>query len=81
MRRDGQLYQNTLSDAQEWITKYFDQEDPAPAGALKELARLQQIDIAPKLPDISASLNALQTWLKQHQQQQAAAPAAEVPQL
>lgn len=75
LRRDGQLYRNSLGDARQWITKYFDQEAPATAGALKELARLQQIDIAPKLPDISASLNALQSWLKRHRQQQAAEAA------
>lgn len=72
LRRDGKLYQNSLGDAQQWITKYFDQGAPATTGALKELARLQHIDIAPKLPDISESLNALQSWLKQHGQQQAA---------
>jgi len=63
LRRDGQTYQQTLRSAQEWITQYFDNDAPATAGALQELAHLQQTDIAPDLPDISGSLNALQTWL------------------
>ena len=63
LRRDGQTYQQTLRSAQEWITQYFDNDAPATAGALQELAHLQQTDIAPSLPDISGSLNALQTWL------------------
>jgi len=70
LRRDGQTFQQTLSSAQEWITRYFDNDAPATAGALQELAHLQQTDIAPSLPDISGSLNALRTWLngqKAHQ--------------
>jgi uroporphyrin-III C-methyltransferase len=70
LRRDSQIYQQTLRSAQEWISRYFDNDAPATAGALQELAHLQQTDIAPSLPDISGSLNALQTWLngqKAHQ--------------
>ena len=70
LRRDSHTYQQTLRSAQEWITQYFDNDAPATAGALQELSHLQQTDIAPNLPDISGSLNALQTWLngqKAHQ--------------
>jgi uroporphyrin-3 C-methyltransferase len=70
LRRDGQTYQQTLRSAQEWISLYFDNDAPATAGALQELAHLQQTDIAPSLPDISGSLNALRSWLngqKAHQ--------------
>lgn len=63
LRRDSQTYRQTLRSAQEWIALYFDNDAPPTAGALQELARLQQTDIAPSLPDISGSLNALQTWL------------------
>jgi uroporphyrin-III C-methyltransferase len=64
LRRDSQTYQQALRSAQEWITLYFDNSAPATAGALQELAHLQQTDIAPSLPDISGSLNALQAWLR-----------------
>jgi len=70
LRRDGQTYQQTLRDAQDWITRYFDNNAPPTAGALQELAHLQQVDITPKLPDISGSLNALQTWLTEQLAQQ-----------
>ena len=63
LRHDGQTYQQTLRSAREWITLYFDSDAPPTAGALQELARLQQTDIAPSLPDISGSLTALQAWL------------------
>ena len=63
LRRDDQTYKQTLQSVQQWITRYFDNDSPATTGALQELAHLQQIDIAPSLPDISGSLNALRAWL------------------
>jgi uroporphyrin-3 C-methyltransferase len=71
LRHDSQSYQQTLRSAREWITLYFDNTAPAVAGTLKELDRLQQIDITPSLPDISGSLNALRAWQKRQQQQSA----------
>jgi uroporphyrin-3 C-methyltransferase len=65
LRRDRQTYRQTLSSAQQWITQYFDTNAPATSGALQELTHLQATDIAPQLPDISASLTALRTWLKE----------------
>lgn len=65
LRHDASIYQQTLRAAQEWITLYFDSEAPVTVSTLSELARLQGINIAPKLPDISSSLNALQTYLDQ----------------
>ena len=76
LRRDRQTYQQTLVSAQEWITVYFDKAAAPTAGALRELAHLQQTDIAPSLPDISGSLNTLQTWLTEQQSPQAR-PATE----
>lgn len=70
LQRNSQLYQDTLNDAQQWIKRYFDVAAPATAGALDELTRLQQTEITPKLPDISASQNALRDWLKQRRQRQ-----------
>ena len=70
LRRDSQTYQQTLRSAQEWIALYFDNAAASTAGALQELAHLQQTDIAPSLPDISGSLNALQTWLADQQTRQ-----------
>lgn len=69
LRHDGKPYQQALRSAQEWITLYFDNDATATTATLEELARLQRVDIAPSLPDISGSLNALQTWLTQRGQQ------------
>lgn len=80
LRHDGRPYQQALRSAQEWITLYFDNDAPATAATLQELARLQRIDIAPSLPDISGSLNVLQTWLtKRGQQKSHGAPGATPP--
>lgn len=68
LRRDRQTYELSVRQAAGWIGEYFDAQAPAPAAALDELARLQQTDIAPPLPDISASLDRLQAWLKKHKQ-------------
>ena len=77
LRRDSQTYRQTLRSAAEWIALYFDNDAPATAGALQELTSLLQIDIAPSLPDISGSLNALQTLLdRQRQQKISNAPRA-----
>lgn len=77
LRRDSQTYRQTLRSAAEWIALYFDNDAPATAGALQELTSLLQIDIAPSLPDISGSLNALQTLLdRQRQQKTSNAPRA-----
>jgi len=78
--RDGATFQQTLRSAAEWIALYFDSDAPATAGALQQLTNLRQIDIAPSLPDISGSLNALQTWLdRQRQQKNPNAPRATHP--
>lgn len=75
LRRDSRTYQQTLRSSQDWIGRYFDNEAPGTANTLKELARLQQIDIAPILPDISGSSNALHTWLEQQRRQKSSATA------
>ncbi len=69
LRHDRQSYQQALRSAREWIALYFDDTAPAVEATLKELTRLQQIDIAPSLPDISGSLNALRSWLTRQKRQ------------
>jgi len=75
LRRDSQTYRQTLQSAQEWIARYFDNDAAPTAGALQELAHLQQTDIAPALPDISGSLNALQSWLADQQTRREVQPS------
>jgi uroporphyrin-3 C-methyltransferase len=76
LRRDSRSYRDGLRQAREWIGQYFDDQAPAVAATLDELTRLQQVDIAPPLPDISASLDTLEGWLAQRKQEKPAGATA-----
>ncbi|MCG7981965.1 MAG: uroporphyrinogen-III C-methyltransferase [Candidatus Thiodiazotropha lotti] len=65
MGQDASLYQDSLNGALAWLKAYFLMEDPGVSGFKGQLEALVSRDIAPQLPDISASLRALQ---KQRQQ-------------
>ncbi len=60
MGRNQSLYGENLAAAAEWSAAYFDTEDPAVVGFREQLEDLAKREIAPALPDISASLMALQ---------------------
>ncbi|MCG7907783.1 MAG: uroporphyrinogen-III C-methyltransferase [Candidatus Thiodiazotropha taylori] len=65
MGQDASLYQDSLNGALAWLKAYFLVEDPGVSGFKGQLEALVARDIAPQLPDISASLRVLQ---KQRQQ-------------
>ncbi|MCG8037079.1 MAG: uroporphyrinogen-III C-methyltransferase, partial [Candidatus Thiodiazotropha taylori] len=65
MGQDASLYQDSLNGALVWLKEYFLMEDPGVSGFKGQLEALVARDIAPQLPDISASLRVLQ---KQRQQ-------------
>lgn len=54
-REDGAFQAGTHA-AQAWLQDYFDTDDNGVKGAVQQLAGMQKQSIAPKLPDISASL-------------------------
>jgi uroporphyrin-III C-methyltransferase len=58
-RHDDEAYRNAIAKARLWLAESFDLSDPAAQAALKELQALEPIQIAPPLPDISASSAAL----------------------
>ncbi|MCU7795925.1 MAG: uroporphyrinogen-III C-methyltransferase [Candidatus Thiodiazotropha sp. (ex Myrtea spinifera)] len=60
MGRNQALYADNLQSAAEWIGIYFESSDPAVVGFREQLEGLSKQEIAPVLPDISASLRALQ---------------------
>ncbi|MCU7810249.1 MAG: uroporphyrinogen-III C-methyltransferase [Candidatus Thiodiazotropha sp. (ex Notomyrtea botanica)] len=60
MGRNQALYADNLQSAAEWIGIYFESGDPAVVGFHEQLEGLSKQEIAPVLPDISASLRALQ---------------------
>lgn len=55
------LYQDNLTTAADWVGTYFKSEAPGVIGFRQQLEALSQREVAPPLPDISASLRALQT--------------------
>ena len=67
LRRNGKVFQNSVRSAHAWIKRYFDTQAGATAHALDTLARLGTTEIAPKLPAVSGSLEALQEWSKRKQ--------------
>jgi uroporphyrin-3 C-methyltransferase len=55
----GQIYQDTLEEAQRWLRTYFDTNDAAVDAALSQSAELLAVTVEPVLPDISGSLRQL----------------------
>jgi uroporphyrin-3 C-methyltransferase len=60
MGQDMTLYRDSLNGALTWVDEYFRTDDSAVAGFKGQLEALVARDIAPQLPDISASLRVLQ---------------------
>lgn len=65
VRRDDKVFHDQLRRAQEWITRYYDEGAPATRTVLQDLARMREAQLASGLPDISASLQALNDWQAQ----------------
>lgn len=62
LRRDTKALHTSLSTARDWLARYFEQ-DAATKAAQDAIAQLEKMELAPPLPDISPSLNALHAWL------------------
>ena len=54
------LYADNLTAAADWVGTYFKSDDPVVNGFRQQITALAERDVAPPLPDISASLRALQ---------------------
>ncbi|MDE2235294.1 MAG: uroporphyrinogen-III C-methyltransferase [Gammaproteobacteria bacterium] len=59
LERDNDAFQNSAKLAFQWLQDYFDTRDSGVKAAIQSLAKMQQQQINPKLPDISASLRLL----------------------
>jgi len=71
LNEETELFQKNLAVIDQWIRKYFDDQDPSVSSFLQTVDGLKQTELHPALPDISNSLRDLRTWL--NQQKQAAA--------
>jgi len=70
LRTDQTQYHSALQTAQQWLERYFDRQN---AGVQQLLGRLQElvaVDIAPVMPDVSASLRLLRQQMQLSEQQQ-----------
>ncbi len=63
LRADNTSYHENLKLANEWITQFYDLENTEGSSMLTALDELQQATIDAELPDISASLSALQKYI------------------
>ncbi len=60
MSTDTALYQRSLAEGLDWLRQYAVDESRAGQAVAAELTELQQIDIAPRLPELNQSANAVQ---------------------
>ena len=59
VRRDGGSYRSSLISARQWLGEFFDLEQPAAEVLLNEVALLEPVNIAPIIPEITASARML----------------------
>jgi uroporphyrin-III C-methyltransferase len=59
LRRDTADYRANVSAARRWLEQMFDVREPSVASLRNDLLMLEQLEIAPTLPDISRSLKLL----------------------
>lgn len=59
LERDGAAFKSSTKLATHWLEAYFDTQNSGVKGAIEALTKMQQQQINPKLPDISASLRLL----------------------
>jgi uncharacterized protein HemX/uroporphyrinogen-III synthase len=65
LQRDEAVYRTTLEEAERWTREYFNAGSAQGEAFLQGLARLQQAEIAPELPDIGGSLRALRRTVRE----------------
>lgn len=81
LRDDAEQYRASLETGRRWLEQYFSSQDARVGEALARLKQLSGVDVAPELPDVSASLRLLRRQLKQSGDRSvpAPAPATDVP--
>ncbi len=58
----GQIYKERLNTARDWISKHFDTEAALTKSTLDTLQQLADANVAPSLPDISFTYQAMQNY-------------------
>lgn len=70
LRADAEQLRLALQTARAWIGDHFDARSGVTAGMLEELDAIAAVEVRPELPDVSGSLNALRTLLRQAARQE-----------
>lgn len=72
LNQETALFRTNLEDVEQWVGNYFDQESAPVINLLQTVAQLKQMELRPALPDISASLRELRSWMESQQQKNVA---------
>ena len=68
LKSETELFRKNMADVEQWVQNYFDQEDASVSNLLQTIQELKQVELQPKLPDISASLREIRSWIEVQQQ-------------
>ena len=68
LKSDTALFRNNLVEVEQWVQNYFDVEHASVNNLLQTVQDLKQVELHPKLPDISASLREIRIWIEIQQQ-------------
>ncbi|PIE20438.1 MAG: heme biosynthesis protein [Neptuniibacter caesariensis] len=63
LQRKQASYDASLSKAHEWVATYFEEKDGTTQSLLRGISALQEVKVTAEMPDISASLRALKSYL------------------
>jgi len=78
--RDNANYHASLQSAREWLVRYYGREESSVADIVGRLDELDRLDITPRMPDISGSLQALRAALDRRRGgRETGAPSAPTP--
>lgn len=64
LRRDTGNLRESMRLVHDWLNEYFDTTDNAVAGMIRAAERLAGVELAPRLPDIAASLTSLREYMR-----------------
>ncbi len=60
LKADTNTYRSNVEQAADWLATFFNTQDAQVNQAITDLKQMRGIELKPELPDVSASLNALQ---------------------
>ncbi|WP_409524577.1 uroporphyrinogen-III C-methyltransferase [Nitrincola sp. MINF-07-Sa-05] len=63
LQRQQAAYDDSLNKAADWINTYFEPEDSTTQALLRGISELENLNVAPEIPAITGSLQALQAHL------------------